>query len=367
MDGKIVLRSAEILRLLDEDKNVLLSGAPGTGKTTILNKVAEMFVGEATTVMDPAGTAAFPKRASGCEKLPGGSAKNRKVFRTTFHQGTRYRDFVRGIIPTPSGDGVSFRVSRGILFEASEYAKQNDHAALLIIDEINRGPAVAIFGDMISAFESDKRLSPEGKVVPGKTVTVQIYDDEANLVDYQLPDRLFILGAMNQADSSVEPMDTAFLRRWRRVSVSPSPAALCDFFGIEDDDSVIPEEDFSVDDIYKAAFRAWRAVNEKIALGRGEAYQLGQGVFMKVSKDSLPDTVSGALDYVFSCWATIEAHIEEVFYGDKEAIAACLNAGPDKFFLLRNDTFAGRRVQSIKPSREITPETVMYMYISIGE
>lgn len=364
---KLVLKSAEILRLLDEDKNVLLSGAPGTGKTTILNKVAEMFVGNVTTVMDPAGNAAFPTRAFGGTKLPGGNAENRKVFRTTFHQGTRYRDFVRGIIPTPSGDGVSFRVSRGVLFEASEYAKQDDHAALLIIDEINRGPAVAIFGDMISAFEADKRLSPEGKMISGRTVTVQIYDDDANLIDYQLPDRLFILAAMNQADSSVEPMDTAFLRRWRRVSIDPSPEALCDFFDIKDDDGAIPVEDFTVGDVYKAAYRAWRSVNEKIALGRGEAYQLGQGVFMKTSKNDLPNTVQGALDYVFSCWATIEAHIEEVFYGDKEAIAACLNAGSGSFFLLHNSTFAGRRVQSIKPSKAITPETIMYMYISIGE
>ena len=73
---------------------------------------------------------------------------------------------------------------------------------------------------MISAFEADKRLGDDGNVVPGKTVTVQILDDKAELINYQLPSRLYILAAMNQADSSVEPMDAAFMRRWKRIKSS---------------------------------------------------------------------------------------------------------------------------------------------------
>lgn len=367
MQDELMGKANEILGLLAEDKNVLLTGAPATGKTTLLNLVERLFTQCGETIVDPYGPVAFPtSTASHANAFPGGGCKNRKVFRTTFHQGTKYRDFVRGLIPVPSSDAVRFEVSKGLLWQAAEYAKQPDSAALLIIDEINRGPAVSIFGDMISAFEADKRLGDDGKIVHGKTVTVQILSDNAQLEDYQLPSRLYILAAMNQADSSVEPMDAAFMRRWRRTKLFPSTASLCQYFGTVEYGEKHPSEPQTATDVYAAAADALTSINYKIKLGRGDDYEIGQGVFMKCPKDELPQDVPGALRYIADCWPVIDTHIEEVFFNDKEAIAFVLNADEGAFFKVSNFTFAGRQVIAIEQPC-VTSENVYTMLLSLLE
>lgn len=365
MQDELMGEANKILEFLAEDKNVLLTGAPATGKTTLLNMVERLFLQRGETIVDPYGPVAFPSSAaSDADAFPGKSCKNRKVFRTTFHQGTKYRDFVRGLIPVPGSDSVRFEVSKGLLWQAAEYAKHPDSASLLIIDEINRGPAVSIFGDIISAFEADKRLGDDGKIIPGKTVTVQILNDNAQLEDYQLPSRLYILAAMNQADSSVEPMDAAFMRRWRRVKLSPSIASLCNYFGIERQKTEHPNEPMTAKDVYAAAVDALTNINYKIGLGRGDDYKIGQGVFMKCPKGELPQDVSGALRYIADCWPVVDAHIEEVFFNDKEAIAFVLNAGEGSFFKVSDFTFAGRQVIAIE-QKYVTAQNVYSMLLSL--
>lgn len=367
MKDNLTVQAATILKDLAEDKNVLLTGAPATGKTSLLNIVEKLFLERGETISDPYGPAAFPNsNEANDDAFPGGSSNNRKVFRTTFHQGTKYRDFVRGLVPVPGSDNITFEVSKGLLWQAAEYAKQPDSAALLIIDEINRGPAVSIFGDMISAFEADKRLGEDGQVIPGKTVTIQILNDEAQFEDYQLPANLFILAAMNQADSSVEPMDAAFLRRWKRVKLLPSADSLYQYFGVDQDDAY-PAEPQSADDVYRLAIAAFVEINRKIKLGRGEDYQIGQGVFMKLPKEELPSSISGALSYIASCWPVIDAHIEEVFFNDNDAIAEILNASEESFFKVMDFTFAGRQILAVEHPY-INADTVYEMLLAlVGE
>lgn len=364
MQDYLIAKANDILRMLAEDKNVLLAGAPATGKTTMLNLVETLFAQRGETGVDPYGPIAFPfSMASDVNAFPSKGCKNRRVFRTTFHQGTRYRDFVRGLAPVPGANSVRFEVSKGLLWQAAEYAKQPGSAALLIIDEINRGPAVSIFGDMISAFEADKRLGDDGKIVPGKTVTVQILDDNAEFQDYQLPSRLYVLAAMNQADSSVEPMDAAFMRRWRRVKLSPSIDSLCQYFGIDGYGDDYPDTPIEAKDVYGLASAALASINRDIETGRGEEYQIGQGVFMKCPQSELPIDVDGALRYIADCWPVVDAHIDEVFFGDKEAIAEILNAGDGCFYKMTTSLFAGRQVISVT-CPDITAENIYGMLLS---
>lgn len=368
--AEMTIDNVAILELLSKEKNVLLCGAPATGKTTLLNGVEELFNGslQKQTIFAAEGDAAFPEVEETYDSaLAGFGCSCRKVFRTTFHQGTRYRDFVRGIIPEIGQSGASFKVSRGLLYEAAEYAKQQDHAALLIIDEINRGPAVAAFGDVISAFEADKRLGDDGKPIPGKTVTISILDDNAELTDFALPARLYILAAMNQADSSVEPMDTAFLRRWYSVELLPDYSVLSNYFGLRSEPlkATPPQVPSSAEDVYALATLMLERINKKISIGRGLEYQLGHGVLMKAEKP--PMDVNDALRYIASCWPSIQTHIEEVFFGNTEAMSDVLNAKNDGhgFFEVDYAEFAGRQIMYIANIGFVEQGNIYEMMLSL--
>ncbi len=340
------------LKLLARSRNVLVSGSPGTGKSKLLAEVALAFetaFGLAPAggppQLNPVGGIPIPPAAGVVKDIPAPTKMDRKVFRTVFHQNSKYRDFVSGITPAVNkqAGAPDFTVVKGTLYRASEHAKAANGAALLIIDEINRGPAVQVFGGAIVAIESDKRLASDG----GKRAETQLFEmlDPASgeMIEYALPHDLYILAAMNQADASVEPLDVAFLRRWEPLRLEPNEEALRTFYGLgAKGASVLPNTPTNVNDALEASVRAWVAVNAQIALGRGPEFQIGHGVLMS---DVKPQTLSlsEALGALCVGWAKVRAHVEEVFFGDIRGIAAVLNAldGPAfNPFKLTETTFA---------------------------
>lgn len=340
------------LKLLARSRNVLVSGPPGTGKSKLLAEVALAFetaFGLAPSggppQLNPVGGIPIPPAAGVVKDIPAPTKMDRKVFRTVFHQNSKYRDFVSGITPAVNkqAGAPDFTVVKGTLYRASEHAKGANGAALLIIDEINRGPAVQVFGGAIVAIESDKRLASDG----AKRAETQFFEmlDPASgeMIEYALPHDLYILAAMNQADASVEPLDVAFLRRWEPLRLEPNEAALRTFYGLNAmGASVLPNASDNVNDVLEASVRAWVAVNAQIALGRGPEFQIGHGVLMS---DVKPQTLSlsEALGGLCVGWAKVRAHVEEVFFGDIRGIAATLNAldGPAfNPFKLTETTFA---------------------------
>ena len=174
----------EALKLLSRSKNVLVSGPAGTGKSRLLAEVAQAFgsgldkaPAHGAPVHDPAGEVPIPpakdtEEPALSKDYPAPSKSNRKVFRSVFHQNSKYRDFLSGIVPAVNKvEGQpDFKINRGMLYRASEHAKTDQGASLLIIDEINRGPAVQVFGGAIVAIESDKRLAPDGRPENGDAV-----------------------------------------------------------------------------------------------------------------------------------------------------------------------------------------------------
>jgi len=280
-----------------------------------------------TPTYDPGAPVPIPPTPT--TKLPGeiGKASNRKVYRCVLHQSSKYRDFLTGMMPdvrrgNPPG---SFRVTEGILYRASEHAKQDDCAALLIIDEINRGPTVQVFGGAIVAIEADKRLGADGKPTPATQFFDLLNPADGDLIEYAFPSRLYILAAMNQADVSVELLDVAFLRRWAPFNLEPSSFILRTHFGVSATPAPsLPATPSSADDVIEAAIQAFDAVNERIALGRGPEFRIGHGVYM--TNGSKPSSVEAALAHFAAAWRTIKNHVDEAFFGDTRGTAIVLNA-----------------------------------------
>jgi 5-methylcytosine-specific restriction enzyme B len=369
MPDSFSTQAVEVLQLLRDRHNVLISGAPGTGKSRLLEEVARAFVARHSgPVHVPGQVVAIPRTPPTLVKeeyKPSIDRAKPKVFRTVFHQNSKHRDFLTGLVPRVEGTGTSFEVTLGTLYRASEHASSPDGTSLLIIDEINRGPAVQVFGGSIVAMESAKRLLPNGEP-HSETQFFELLSPNGKSVEYALPHHLYLLAAMNQADTSVEPLDVAFLRRWAPYHLAPSRHVLLEFYGLDAADlNDLPPIPGDAKAIFAAAIKAWEAVNSRIALGRGREFQIGHGVMMGRSTEGLT-SLTDALRVAGEAWAMVRAHVDEVFFGDIRGVAAVLNVGEDKDhpYQLEDRTFADEpRLELVGPDR--VPDEFLYALLRV--
>jgi 5-methylcytosine-specific restriction protein B len=360
--------AVKTLKLLRDRHNVLVSGPPATGKSLLLGQVARWFLEIAVPPHTPKAKVPLPRGSviAGIEDwLPSPERTDRRVFRIAFHQGTKFRDWLRGLVPIPGGTSATFKVTDGIFYQAALHAGTESGASLVVIDEINRGPAVQVFGDSLVAIESDKRLARDG--TPTETTEpIRVLTDGGDYAPFHVPFHLYLLAAMNRADTSVEPLDVAFLRRWEPLALVPDPALALQHLGITDATATPPSVAASAADVYLAATRAWLAINRRIRLARGAEYQLGHGVLMW-RNPPIPSDVPGALEYSDVAWRRMKDHVEELFFGDVRGIAAALNAGQaGNPYRLEAGFFADTPVNELIGPNEVSGDTLYTVLRAVG-
>ena len=158
-----------LVNVLQNQKNLILQGAPGVGKTYAAQRLAYSIMG----VKDID-----------------------RVMMIQFHQSYSYEDFIMGFRPSVAG----FELKKGPFYSFCKKAEADiDNVYFFIIDEINRGNLSKIFGELFMLIENDKR----GMELP------LLYSDEK----FSVPQNLYVIGMMNTADRSLAMLDYA-LRRW---------------------------------------------------------------------------------------------------------------------------------------------------------
>ncbi len=145
------------------------------------------------------------------------------VERLIFHPDYTYSDFIGQILPNVTKDGqVSYRFTPGPFTTILRNAYLNpDKEYILIIEEINRGNAPAIFGEVFQLLDrkSENTQSDDGFPIgtseygiSNENIANIVYGDAKHKI--RIPSNLSIIGTMNTSDQNVFTLDTAFQRRW---------------------------------------------------------------------------------------------------------------------------------------------------------
>ena len=175
----------ECIELLMQNRNLILTGAPGTGKTYLAKQIASE-IGKYKFVQ--------------------------------FHPSYDYTDFVEGLLPIQDKKGdIIFERKDGVFKEFCKEALNNQSSNFVfIIDEINRGEISKIFGELFFSVDSGYR-GEKGKV---QTQYANLIEDGDEFKDgFYIPENVYIIGTMNDIDRSVESMDFAMRRRfaWKEI------------------------------------------------------------------------------------------------------------------------------------------------------
>ena len=215
---------------------------------------------------------------------------------------------------------------------------------VLIIDEINRGNIPAIFGELITLLEEDKRDGRHEAVT-----AVLPYSKEL----FSVPPNLYIIGTMNTADRSAESLDIALRRRFAFTALEPQPELIAQL----SDGPMAAGVDL------KALLRA---INERIELLLVRDYRIGHAYFLNVrTLDKLKETFQRHIlplleEYFFNDYGKIGLVLGSAFLQEKHrGRNTDIFADFDHPFA---GEFAERRAYELRPMEDLTEVDFIRIY-----
>lgn len=196
------------------ERNRIIFGAPGTGKSYMLNLDAKDLIGD---------------------------NNDTDYERVTFHPDYSYANFVGTYKPVPVTEAgktiITYDYIPGPFMRVYVNALKNNKTDsirpfLLIIEEINRANVAAVFGDVFQLLDRNDDYVSEYPIEATEDMkrylAKELGGEPDNYSKICLPDNMFIWATMNSADQGVFPVDTAFKRRWDFT-----------YLGIDDNDNNI--------------------------------------------------------------------------------------------------------------------------------
>lgn len=245
----------------------------------------------------------------------------RYVF-TTFHQSYSYEDFIEGIKPIMiegEVDGnVAYHIEDGVFKQLCKKAALDpENRYAIFIDEINRGNVSAIFGELITLIEQDKR-----KDASNAMSALLPYSKK----QFSVPQNVDIYGTMNTADRSVEALDTALRRRFSFEEMLPKPELLKD----KGENGSGKVGEINLEELLKT-------INERIEALVDRDHTIGHAFFMEVdSLDSLRNVFANKVipllqEYFYGDYAKMEMVIGSDFFNIKDSSKIKFAVKPEDF------------------------------------
>lgn len=164
---------------------MLLYGVPGCGKSHIVDTV-------------------YVKDAHNTERI-------------VFHPDYTYSDFVGQIMPRSRNRRIEYEFTPGPFTNVMRSAYTNpDKKYALIVEELNRGNAPAIFGDIFQLLDRDDNGGSKYDITNEDIAGIMyLHTTKQGQWKIKIPSNLCIYATMNTSDQNVFTLDTAFQRRWK--------------------------------------------------------------------------------------------------------------------------------------------------------
>lgn len=171
----------DILSILLDKKQIVLTGVPGVGKSRYTNLLKEndLFKGRTEVVQ--------------------------------FHANYSYEDFIGSETLVNENGATKVVTKKGVFLEFLDKIESDtnrNNKYLFIIDELNRGNIAEIFGETILTLDRDYSVKLSKKI--------------DNVTTLKIPENLYIVGTMNTSDRNIAFLDLAIRRRFGFVNLYPN-------------------------------------------------------------------------------------------------------------------------------------------------
>lgn len=290
--------------LLKANKQLILNGAPGTGKT-------------------------FSARNEIADKLLGKNAdKNIQMEMVQFHPSYDYTDFIEGIRPNLASESIGYTLKNGSFksfcrkagvieriqasgkkvtedtirdflegedesivdfwinkineegFNAEDKKTADLPPFLFIIDEINRAEISKVLGETMFCLDADYRgangmiATQYSALATNETFYINKKNDK-----FFIPSNVYIIGTMNDIDRSVEVFDFALRRRfaWHEVTAEAVMDKVLKEMGV---DNTLNKLNNNYDNYVSKITALNKSIDNTLKLNRH--YHLGPSYFAKI-------------------------------------------------------------------------------------